>query len=158
MAEAEAGKSQLAQEIINWHTDNMPLTVVLPSGTGTTSLYLQKYLYQQQTNIQVVTCAVVGDSSYLSLQWQQLEHDFNYYPKIISLAKKYHFGNLYVDAYNIWNELCESGIEFDLLYDPYGWMVVVELLKQGHNNILYIHQGGIHGNLSMHPRYQRKFS
>jgi 1-aminocyclopropane-1-carboxylate deaminase/D-cysteine desulfhydrase-like pyridoxal-dependent ACC family enzyme len=43
---------------------------------------------------------------------------------------------LYVDAYNIWNELCESGIEFDLLYDPYGWMMVVELLKQGHNNIL----------------------
>lgn len=158
-AKARYGVELLAKEIVEWQKEQSieSLVVVLPSGTGTTALFLQKYLFEY--GVEVYTTPCVGDSVYLKEQFTMLEKESKYYPKILNLDKKYHFGKLYENNYLIWKELKETtGIEFDLLYDPKGWLMIVQHLNIFKNKtILYIHQGGLIGNESMLPRYQRKF-
>ncbi len=143
--ESEFGIKNLALELKDADAD-----IFLPSGTGTTALYLQKHLKQR-----VKTCACVGDIEYLKKQFFELEPDETHHPEILTLDKKHHFGKIYKEFFKIWIELKEqTDIEFDLLYDPLGWLNVLELNKE----VLYIHQGGILGNESMIKRYKRKFS
>ncbi len=60
--EAQYGIEILANEIKEWKKENniLSLKVFLPSGTGTTALFLQKYLDDE-----VLTCPCVGDEKYL---------------------------------------------------------------------------------------------
>lgn len=153
LTEASFGIKILAEEIISWakETNTKDLKIFLPSGTGTTALYLQKYL-----PFEVLTCACVGDSQYLKKQFFELEEDNH--PRILSLEKKYHFGKLYKEFYEIHKELKkQTNIEFDLLYDSKGWICVNKHLLNEKNSILYIHQGGIIGNVSMLQRYKYKY-
>jgi 1-aminocyclopropane-1-carboxylate deaminase/D-cysteine desulfhydrase-like pyridoxal-dependent ACC family enzyme len=150
---SEYGIKKLADEI-NVEFRDRKIVLFLPSGTGTTALYLQKHL-----NFKVYTTACVGGDEYLKKEFLGLEKNKNYHPKILSLGKKYHFGKLYREFFEIWLELKEStSIEFDLLYDPLGWLVLQYFEKEFENfEVLYIHQGGVLGNESMLPRYERKF-
>ncbi len=149
MREAEYGVSLLGQELAALDVD-----IFLPSGTGTTALYLQKHLKQR-----VYTCACVGDSAYLKSQFLALQKDEDLHPTIITLDKKYHFGKLYREFFEIWIKLKEeTAIEFDLLYDPLGWMHVTKYKHDFQKPLLYIHQGGLIGNESMLLRYKRRFS
>ena len=155
LKEASFGIELLAKEIIDWAkiNDIKNLKVFLPSGTGTTALYLQKYL-----PFEVLTCACVGDEEYLQKQFEMLEKDN--FPTIIKRKKKYHFGKLYKEFFEIHNLLKEqTNIEFDLLYDSLGWIVLEDYVKNCKNNyeFLYIHQGGIIGNTSMIERYKHKY-
>ena len=144
--EAELGIKKLAEELKEQKAD-----IFLPSGTGTTALYLQKHLKQK-----VYTCACVGDSNYLKKQFLELESDESLHPIILTLPKKYHFGKLYKEFFEIWLELKkETKIEFDLLYDPHGWLTL--LSHEFDKELLYIHQGGLIGNESMLLRYERKY-
>ena len=126
----------------------------LPSGTGTTALYLQKFL-----DFEIFTTPCVGDKEYLFKQFSELELQKKYYPKILTLDKKFHFGKLYKENFIIWKELLnETKIEFDLLYDPIGWQILLANIDKFKNNeIIYLHQGGIIGNESMIKRYKYKF-
>lgn len=151
--EASFGVKILADEIITWAKENNVnnLQVFLPSGTGTTALFLQKYLPYE-----VITCACVGDEDYLKKQFLSLEKYGH--PKIINLDKKYHFGKLYKEFYEIHKELKEqTNIEFDLLYDSKGWLCINNHLRNSKNSILYVHQGGLLGNISMIQRYKHKY-
>lgn len=156
LVEASFGIKILAQEIKNWVEENHieKLKIFLPSGTGTTALYLQKYL-----PFEVLTCACVGDEQYLKKQFEMLEE--KNHPKIIKKTKKYHFGKLYKEFFDIHNELLnQTNIEFDLLYDSLGWICLNEYLNSLENRdfaILYIHQGGLIGNISMKERYLHKY-
>ena len=153
LEEAKFGIKILADEIIEWaeKTKQEDLKVFLPSGTGTTALYLQKYL-----PFEVLTCACVGDSEYLKKQFNHLESQNH--PTILQMEKKYHFGKLYKEFYQIHKKLkMQTDIEFDLLYDSLGWLCVSKYLSDEENNILYIHQGGLLGNISMMQRYKYKF-
>lgn len=142
--EAKEGIKQLAHEL----SSLKDYVIFLPSGTGTTALYLQKYL-----DIPVYTTPCVGNADYLKKQFDALEKDSH--PLILTTEKKYHFGKLYPEHYLLWKELQKAGITFDLLYDPIGWRVVLE--KMSHfDKIIYIHQGGLIGNETMIPRYERK--
>ena len=145
--EAEFGIKILAEELKEYQN----YSIFLPSGTGVTALYLQKYFKGR-----VYTCSCVGDDEYLLKQWQELEKEN--YPTIIAKHKKFHFGKLYKENYQIWLELKKSGIEFDLLYDPIGWQVMINNLNILGDKIIYIHQGGLKGNESMLERYKRKFT
>ncbi len=151
---AEFGIKILANEIIDYaqkeKIDN--LKIFLPSGTGTTALFLQKNIPYP-----VYTCNCVGDEEYLKKQFFGLEKDSTKHPQILSLGKKHHFGKLYGEFYDIWEKIkTETQIEFDLLYDPKGWLTLLNSnLKDENNTILYIHQGGIIGNESMILRYER---
>jgi len=154
--EAEFGVRLLAQEIESWQKLNQidALNIFLPSGTGTTALFLQKNL---PSNI-VYTTPCVGDEIYLKEQFFSLSRDEKQHPKILSLSKKHHFGKLYLENYKIWLKLqLQTRVEFDLLYDPLGWRVLLSSFEVLSKPTLYIHQGGILGNESMLPRYQRKY-
>lgn len=160
--EAEYGIKLLAEEIISWQKEQgiETLNIFLPSGTGTTALYLQKSLLtlNAKRSTLVYTTPCVGDSEYLKKQFLELEEDESYHPTILSLDKKYHFGKLYKDNYKIWLKLHQqTGVEFDLLYDPLGWRVLLEYVEHFQEPVLYIHQGGVLGNESMLPRYRRKY-
>ncbi|QYJ80860.1 1-aminocyclopropane-1-carboxylate deaminase/D-cysteine desulfhydrase [Shewanella aegiceratis] len=157
---AEPGVAQLAREIASWKNAQPlnELVVFLPSGTGTTALYLQKQFLAIDPCISVMTCAVVGGDEYLKKQFLELEQDEALHPQIIPAAKRYHFGKLYPEFYQMWHELESTGIAFELLYDPLGWLCLKQLWQQGlAAPVLYLHQGGLLGNQSMLPRYRRKF-
>ena len=153
---ARYGLEKLAKEIDQWKMENSfeKIKVFLPSGTGTTALFLQKYLEDE-----VITCPCVGDSNYLKQQFLELIDDEMIHPTIVEPIKKYHFGKLYKENYNIWKDLKnETNIEFDLLYDPVGWNTLLyHFNKYSSYPILYIHQGGLKGNETMIPRYERKY-
>jgi len=154
--EAEFGIKLLAEEIIEWQKENNidELNIFLPSGTGTTALFLQKHL---SDNI-VYTTPCVGDKAYLKKQFLELEIDESHHPRILTLEKKHHFGKLYPENYKIWLKLRQqTGVEFDLLYDPLGWRVLLAHPEVFSKPTLYIHQGGVLGNESMLPRYERKY-
>jgi len=154
--EAEFGMVFLATEIISWQTEKSftELNIFLPSGTGTTALFLQKHLPLNT----VYTTPCVGDEHYLKKQFLELEADQKHHPVILSLKKKHHFGKLYKENYKIWLKLQQqTGVEFDLLYDPLGWRALLAHPEIFSKPTLYIHQGGVLGNESMLPRYKRKY-
>ena len=154
--EAEFGLQLLAEEIVVWQRENniKELNIFLPSGTGTTALFLQKHL---PLNV-VYTTPCVGDENYLRKQFFELEADEQYHPTILTLEKKHHFGKLYRENYKIWLKLQQqTGVVFDLLYDPLGWRTLLAHPEVFNKPTLYIHQGGILGNESMLPRYRRKY-
>jgi len=157
ISEASFGIEKLANEIKEWKKQNniQNLKIFLPSGTGTTALFLQKFLEDE-----VVTTPCVGGSEYLMKQFIELESNLKRYPKILEPIKKYHFGNLYKENYEMWEILNNKvKIEFDLLYDPIGWNTIFHHLSYFENyEILYIHQGGILGNETMIERYKRKYN
>ena len=176
--EAEYGLTILAKEILEWKEEQgiEELNVFLPAGTGTTALFLQKAFWQfelgftgtqvsslletkpmsPKCNVYTVPC--VGDREYLKEQFLMLEEDENLHPKILVPSKKRHFGKLYRDSYKIWLELqAKMGIEFDLLYDPQGWITLLENPQIFEKPTLYIHQGGLMGKESMLARYIRKY-
>jgi 1-aminocyclopropane-1-carboxylate deaminase len=154
---AESGIKILAEEILDWAKAQglANIRVVLPSGTGTTALFLQKNL-----PFEVQTCACVGGDSYLKQQFTQLCADESLHPTILTTSKKYHFGKLYPEFYQIWLQLkATTDIEFELLYDPQAWLCLQEQFNAQETDprpILYIHQGGLQGNETMLPRYLRK--
>lgn len=154
--EAQFGIKILADEIISYVKENRlkNVKIMLPSGTGTTALFLQKYL-----PFEVLTVACVGGSQYLKKQFFYLEKNKKYHPTILQTKKKYHFGKLYKEFYEIHKEVKKQmQIEFDLLYDSLGLISLVNS-KYFHeeNSIIYVHQGGLLGNESMKERYKRKF-
>ncbi|MFA7087214.1 MAG: 1-aminocyclopropane-1-carboxylate deaminase [Aliarcobacter sp.] len=158
--EASFGIEILANEINIWakeqNFEDKKLKIFLPSGTGTTALYLQKFL-----PFEVFTCSCVGDDEYLKKQFLDLEE--KNHPKILKKEKKYHFGKLYKEFYFKHIELLkQTNIEFDLLYDSLGWIVFEDFVKNLENKddfvFLYIHQGGVLGNKTMLERYKFKFS
>ena len=154
--EAEYGIKILAKEILDWQKENniKELNIFLPSGTGTTALFLQKHL----SHTIVYTTPCVGDSEYLKKQFLELEVDEPCHPHILTLEKKHHFGKLYKDNYKIWLKLQQqTGVVFDLLYDPLGWRTMLAHPEVFSKPTLYIHQGGVLGNESMLPRYERKY-
>lgn len=159
--EAEFGIKILANEIIKWTEENFKndleklntLKIMLPSGTGTTALFLQKNL-----PFEVLTVPCVSDAKYLEKQFYSLENNKKYHPKVIEISQKYHFGKLYKEFYETWLEVKnETKIEFDLLYDPLGFLSLGSSKFFDENIILYIHQGGLLGNETMLERYKRKY-
>jgi 1-aminocyclopropane-1-carboxylate deaminase/D-cysteine desulfhydrase-like pyridoxal-dependent ACC family enzyme len=152
MDEAKEGIEILANEI-NSEFKDKKIDIFLPSGTGTTAFYLQRY-----TDFKVYTTNVVGSSQYLNKQFLDLNKDEKRYPTILESSKKYHFAKLYREFYDIWIDLKDkTDIEFDLLYDPKGWITLKENIDIFENEILYIHQGGLLGNKSMIKRYRNRF-
>jgi 1-aminocyclopropane-1-carboxylate deaminase/D-cysteine desulfhydrase-like pyridoxal-dependent ACC family enzyme len=155
--EAKHGLKILAREIVQYTQEHNlnNIKVMLPSGTGTTALFLQKYL-----PFEVLTCACVGDETYLKQQFLQLNVNEKEHPCILQRPKKYHFGKLYKEFYDMYHLLLEqTGIEFDLLYDPLGFIMLKHYLQNrtSDEKIIYIHQGGILGNSTMIARYLRKY-
>ncbi|MEQ9022151.1 MAG: hypothetical protein RLN82_05250 [Pseudomonadales bacterium] len=154
-AESEPGIALLAQEIEQWIMAEQLANprVMLPSGTGTMAFYLQKHL-----SFEVLTCPCVGSPDYLQAQFAKLEPRGKRQPTILRPKQKYHFGKLYSEFYQVWQQLnSETAIEFDLLYDPLGWLCMEEYRSLNpREDLIYLHQGGQLGNRTMLERYWRQ--
>ena len=150
--QAEAGFISQARQIERWaEAEGKTVDIFLPSGTGTSAAFLAKHV-----KFDVYTCPCVGNSDYLKSEIEALTP--NSKARILQPPKKYHFGDLKPELYQIWREVCEqTGIEFELIYDPVGFLTIMANLGAFKNEILYIHQGGALGNISQKLRYERKF-
>jgi len=148
---AEEGVARLAEEITMWSESKQieALTIALPSGTGTTALYLSKHLPQWMN---VVTVPCVGDHGYLKSQWRMLESHEVYDPLI--LENPYRFGNPNPTLLHHWQGLRDAGCEFDLLYAPVLWSALCEMIEcLKEEPVMVIHTGGVMGNETMWERY-----
>lgn len=150
---AKEGIEKLAREINAWRKEEKieNLNVVLPSGTGTTALYLQSSLDKEIT---LFTSVLVGDDDYQLQQWQRLSR--GPYPMILPRDKKRKFAKPYSEYLQIHQELeKQTGITFDLIYAPKTWMEMLDYFDEK-APILYIHTGGVSGNETMLQRYRHK--
>lgn len=149
--EAKYGFLSQANDIKEYaNKNNLKFDIFLPSGTGTSATYLKEFI-----DFDVYTTPCVGDEDYLKKQILELSTHFKV--KIIKSIKKYHFAKLYPELFEIWQSVKQSsGIEFDLIYDPVGLKALKENIDIFKNDILYIHQGGILGNISQLERYKHK--
>ncbi len=168
---AQIGINTLAQEISDYCLNHglfshpNEIQIMLPSGTGTTALFLQTWFKENNISIEVLTCPCVGDDSYLQQQFYQLNTKKDHWPTILKSNKKFHFAKLEKSHYQLWQQLLqETKIEFDLLYDPIGWQYLLEYMEtlsieknKNSTTIFYLHQGGLVGNQTMLPRYKRKY-
>lgn len=171
---AAEGLETLGLQILSWmHQQNMTrLNLFLPSGTGTTALFLQRFFKrylpqasQPTVTVNVITCSCVGGDNYLTHQFSQLTSQSEFHPHIVSNGTKYHFGKLNRQCYDMWRRVCDSGIEFELLYDPVGFIMLEHFLNKDYKAetvdntwpVMYLHQGGLLGNPSMLARYIRKY-
>ena len=150
--QAEVGFISQARQIERWaDAEGKTVDIFLPSGTGTSAAFLAKHV-----KFDVYTCPCVGDADYLKSEIEALTP--NSKARILQPPKKYHFGDLKPELYQIWREVCEqTGIEFELIYDSVGFLTMMANLGAFKNEILYIHQGGALGNISQKLRYERKF-
>ncbi len=151
---AETGVKLLADEITQYANQNnlKQLSVFLPSGTGSTAVFLQKHL-----PFPVYTTPCVGNAEYLRQQFNELVPQQKFQPRILDFGKKYAFGKPYKEFLQIWQEVSEETQRpFDLLYDPLGWLIVDAFYKQLPHPVVYVQCGGLTGNETMLKRYKRK--
>ncbi|MCI7363675.1 MAG: 1-aminocyclopropane-1-carboxylate deaminase [Campylobacter lanienae] len=153
MSEAELGFKDQAKIIMDFAKKNgIKFDIFLPSGTGCSAAFLAKNL----DDMAVWTTPCVGDSDYLKREILSLDPFSKV--NILNPPKKYHFGKIYAEIYAIYKELLDScGVEFELLYDGVGWLTLMANLDIFKGEILYIHQGGMLGNITLLDRYRRKF-
>jgi len=150
---AQMGIEKLAVEIKQWQDKQAieRLNIVTPSGTGTTAFYLAQAL----PKCHVLTTAVVGDKAYLISQMEML----GVLPKnlmILQGSKKYHFAKPYAELLDMYHDLLDAGITFDLIYGAVMWKVLLQHHSVMQDTVLYIHSGGVLGNVSMLDRYKNK--
>lgn len=155
---AKYGLYQLAQEIRNWAKmmDFAKLSIFVASGTGTTAFYLQKFLPE----FTLYTTNCIGNKEYLSGQFAILaahgKKSLNY--PIILDNQKYRFAVPNLQLNDLINQIMlASQVEFDLIYDPIGWKLLLDNISQINQPILYLHCGGVNGNVTMQKRYEYKF-
>jgi len=151
---AEAGVEALADEITAWALEAgiERFTVATPSGTGTTALFLRKFL---PPSVTVVTTPVVGDAQILKAQWQKLDPNAPQ-PKILDGRSKWPFAKPRREFYEIWRELSHSGVTFDMIYAPKMWLALLKAYEALPKPILYVHSGGVSGNESQLKKYRFK--
>jgi len=143
---AEKGLKILATEIKD--ADLAVKSLAIPSGTGTSALFLAQSLPEYK----VYTIACVGTTEYLKEQMKALAPiPDNLF--ILEGSEKYHFAKPYLEFITLYKQFLDAGIEFDLLYSPLMWKVILEQVEE---DILYIHSGGVSGNSSMLKRYEKK--
>ena len=150
---AKDGIELLAEEIRVWQLEKSieKLTVVTPSGTGTTAYFLALSL----PGVTVITTPLIGSKEYLEEQMQFL----GVLPDnltIVETEKKYRFGKVYSEYKRVYQELLEQGIEMDLLYAPKMLIALSEVMDNIDADLLYVHSGGVKGNGSMLERYAHK--
>ncbi|RAX54842.1 hypothetical protein CCY99_01415 [Helicobacter sp. 16-1353] len=152
MSEAEIGIIELGKNIVNLNLEH--LCVFYSSGTGTSSLFLQKYL--KQYNIDVWTTACVGNKEYLKKQFSNLTNDKSIHPNIIMPKEKFPFAKPHISLLEIYKKWKNIGVEFDLLYDCVMWKAIMDNKNrfQKYKNLLFLHSGGTSGNESQLLRYK----
>lgn len=170
---AKNGLEILAKEIVALQISHNlhKLAVFCASGTGTSSLYLQEAIdeiYQRQEDscngdICVVTMPCVGDEKYLRRQFEALcepRQTRTKLPIIIMPKTKMTFAKPQQRIFSMYKHWQDNGVEFDLLYDCPFWCGIednLEYLKNHFECFLFLHSGGLSGNITQIMRYKYHF-
>ncbi|MCH1430463.1 MAG: hypothetical protein L7U87_06850 [Chlamydiales bacterium] len=145
--------NELQKEVDHLAIDKGKLCLCLPAGTGVSAFYLQQAL-----NIPVVCVSCVGSKESLLKRFEDMNEGSAQLPLVIDTKKKYALGKLYLEFFELYKQMKgEVNIEFDLLYDMKMLTAIHDNITKLPPHIVYVHCGGIEGNVSMLARYQRKF-
>ncbi|MDO7253621.1 1-aminocyclopropane-1-carboxylate deaminase/D-cysteine desulfhydrase [Helicobacter cappadocius] len=119
------------------------------SGSGTSVGYLCNFLPS------IFTIAAAGDRKYLQKLFQDMK--ISQPPTILELNTKIPFGKPDFRLLKIYQEWLELGVEFDLIYDCLGLLSIRENLNYfDGRDIVFIHSGGLSGNITQIQRYKNK--
>jgi len=105
------GCHQLAREIVEFwdgvEEKKGGLSVVIPSGTGTTAYYTHQYLaLNNVTDINVLAVPCVGSAQYLKRQMKRLAGGSNATtPTVLKSRNKYTFAKPHKELLEVWREL-----------------------------------------------------
>jgi 1-aminocyclopropane-1-carboxylate deaminase len=175
------------------YDDIKPWKILFASGSGISAYYIAQYFHKQQqmrkdinSGIEVIAIPCATSSSVLEEDLNRLHHELDYssvakekslgLPTVLSTSFTQHlnrnFGNPCPEHLALFNKLrqeCNHEIEFDLLYAPRTWELLLASTGQldktnnfhydlsklfpGHH-VLYYHCGGCEGNESQLQRYR----
>jgi len=168
--EAEEGIAQLAEEIHEHFTTNFDRPschVFLPSGTGTTAMFLNRHLQRLSRQSKAYAVTTVGVSvavrpddllRQIRAQYPNEEHG---YPTFTHPTKKrIRFAVPDASVKATWCCMKRKGLELDLIYGPVAWMSLFEYLPSldaDLTEIYYVHTGGLTGNETQLRRYEQLF-
>lgn len=172
-AGAEAGVEALVGEIVAYvraatgEKASRPWKLVVASGTGTMALFAARCMARQAAStrceVEVVAIPCVGSSAALQHEMASLDAasgDCRIFPTVLgeaSGATARVFAAPCAEHLGIWTRLRqESGIDFDLVYAPRAWEILLDskLWKEENCNIIYYCCGGHEGNESQLGRYR----
>lgn len=169
--EAEEGLAKLAQELddhfrsIRGEKTNSCI-VVLPSGTGTTAMFLNKHLQILSSKDKPYLAKTVGVSIAMKQEdilkeiQAQYPNEKHGYPTFTHPSKKrIMFAKPDPTVKAVWCTMKRKGILLDLIYGPVAWMSLFELLPSVDPEaceVYYVHTGGITGNETQLHRYEEK--
>lgn len=117
------------------------------SGIGTASIALAQY------GLEVYTALGAG-------KMEDLLERINAYekkPKVLTSEFHTPFGKPNPKVWEVYKAWKEVGLEFDLLYDCVLWVKILENLEKfSQRDIVFIHSGGLLGNITQEKRYRLK--
>lgn len=117
------------------------------SGIGTASIALAQY------GLEVYTALGAGKMEDLLERVNAYEKK----PKILSSEFHTPFGKPHAKVWEVYKAWREIGVEFDLLYDCVLWVKILENLEKfSQREIVFIHSGGLLGNITQEKRYRLK--
>lgn len=179
-ANAEVGVAELAKEIVEQlasmradgkleYPDKRPI-VFLGSGTGTTAYFLARHLGGKA---RVITVPVAGSVEYLTRQMNALTsvpqgpmldvQDGLFLPELLYPRLKSAFADVSDSKLRMWHEMQRAtggDFNFDLIYAPRAWeefwLACDERRLDLDRDIIFLHTGGVEGNVSMLNRYLYK--
>ncbi|PAF44488.1 pyridoxal-phosphate dependent enzyme [Helicobacter sp. 11S02596-1] len=147
---AKKGIGRLALELRKDLAGLKNPAVFYVSGSGASAGYLAGFIPC------VFSVNAAGDASYLKTLFENINAGMP--EMILSPKTKIPFAKPDWRLVEIYREWLDLGVEFDLIYDCLGWLCVSENLKLFEDrDIVFIHSGGLLGNLTQKLRYQRRF-
>ncbi len=177
---AEPGVAALGRHITDWRrtrpggglevpkmlqSRQRGLDIVIPSGTGTTALFLARHV-PAGANVYAVPC--VGDGDYLLKQMRELDErsgGVGVFPRVLPPPPSHDvpFGTVAAPLLSSWRDAAQSGVFLDLVYGPVAWAAMEacgwrpggEADGDARRDVLHINTGGHEGLHSQMQRYRR---
>lgn len=144
---AMEGMRELSEELRKQTGDLKSPIFFYSSGIGTASLTLAQF------DLEVYTALGAG-------KLEDLLQRFSHYPKSPKvLESEFHlpFGKPHTKVWEMYEYWMGQGVEFDLLYDCLLWIKIKENLARFEDReIVFIHSGGLMGNITQEKRYRLK--
>lgn len=145
---------------------NRPWKLIIASGTGTTALFAARCVSRLRLTAnlcEVIAIPCIGSRESLLAQMAELDlvsGDCRVFPTVLGDSEDGRariFANPYAEHLGLWKSLrAESGIDFDLVYAPRAWEILLasQVWKDDSARIIYYCCGGAEGTESQLGRYR----
>lgn len=144
---AMEGMRELSEELKNQTAHLHSPIFFYSSGIGTASIALAQY------ELEVWTALGAGKIE----DFLERVNAYERRPKILQSTFHAPFGKPHKRVWEVYEKWREEGIEFDLLYDCVLWVKLLENLEKFKDReIVFIHSGGLMGNITQEKRYRLK--